>query len=149
MQRPSIINPYLQMSRLVGKEIEFELVQHFVTKYIDNAIKHGGQTYSDASNDLKMFFVQLSDAVFQSAVNYDEINFSNNLQSKLIEIKEIVHLENHELLSVEDISKLLKVTTQQVRNLIKSGKLKSIKLSERGTRIKKSDFDEFLKSRNL
>lgn len=148
MQRPSIINPYLQMSRLIGKELEFEMVQYFVTKYIEDAIKHRGQTYSDASNDLKMFFVQLSDAVFQSAVNFDERNFSN-IQSKLIEIKEIEHEENHELLSVEDISKLLKVTTQQVRNLINSGKLKSIKLSERGTRIKKSDFDEFLKSRNL
>ena len=148
MQRPSIINPYLQMSRLIGKELEFEMVQYFVTKYIEDAIKHRGQTYSDASNDLKMFFVQLSDAVFQSAVNFDERNFSN-IQSKLIEIKEIEHEENHELLSVEDISKLLKVTTQQVRNLINSGKLKSIKLSERGTRIKKSDFEEFLKSRNL
>ena len=148
MQRPSIINPYLQMSRLIGKELEFEMVQYFVTKYIEDAIKHRGQTYSDASNDLKMFFVQLSDAVFQSAVNFDERNFSN-IQSKLIEIKEIEHEENHELLSVEDISKLLKVTTQQVRNLINSGKLKSIKLSERGTRIKKSDFDEFLKSRNF
>ena len=148
MQRPSIINPYLQMSRLIGKELEFEMVQYFVTKYIEDAIKHRGQTYSDASNDLKMFFVQLSDAVLQSAVNFDERNFSN-IQSKLIEIKEIEHEENHELLSVEDISKLLKVTTQQVRNLINSGKLKSIKLSERGTRIKKSDFDEFLKSRNL
>ena len=148
MQRPSIINPYLQMSRLIGKELEFEMVQYFVTKYIEDAIKHRGQTYSDASNDLKMFFVQLSDAVFQSAVNFDERNFSN-IQSKLIEIKEIEHEENHELLSVEDISKLLKVTTQQVRNLIKEDKLKSIKLSERGTRIKKSDFDEFLKSRNL
>ena len=149
MQRPSIINPYLQMSRLIGKELEFEMVQYFVTKYIEDAIKHRGQTYSDASNDLKMFFVQLSDAVFQSAVNYDEINFSNNSQSKFIEIKEIVDVENDELLSVEDISKLLKVTTQQVRNLINADKLKSIKLSERGTRIKKSDFDEFLKSRNL
>ena len=148
MQRPSIINPYLQMSRLIGKELEFEMVQYFVTKYIEDAIKHRGQTYSDASNDLKMFFVQLSDAVFQSAVNFDERNFSN-IQSKLIEIKEIEHEENHELLSVEDISKLLKVTTQQVRNLINADKLKSIKLSERGTRIKKSDFDEFLKSRNL
>ena len=136
------------MSRLIGKELEFEMVQYFVTKYIEDAIKHRGQTYSDASNDLKMFFVQLSDAVFQSAVNFDERNFSN-IQSKLIEIKEIEHEENHELLSVEDISKLLKVTTQQFRNLINSGKLKSIKLSERGTRIKKSDFEEFLKSRNL
>ena len=149
MERPNIINPYLQMSRLVGKKLEFEMVQHFVTKYIDDAIKHQGQTYSDASNDLKMFFVQLSDAVFQSAVNYDEINFSNNSQSKFIEIKEIVDVENDELLSVEDISKLLKVTTQQVRNLINADKLKSIKLSERGTRIKKSDFDEFVRSRNL
>ena len=75
--------------------------------------------------------------------------FYRKRQQTIPEIKEIEHEENHELLSVEDISKLLKVTTQQVRNLINSGKLKSIKLSERGTRIKKSDFDEFLKSRNL
>jgi excisionase family DNA binding protein len=45
------------------------------------------------------------------------------------------------------MSKLLKVTTQQVRNLIYSNQIKSIKLSERGTRVKKSDFEAFLKSR--
>ena len=149
MERPNMINPYLQMSRLVGKEIEFDMVQHFVIKYIDDAIKYGGQSYSDASNDIKMFFVQLSDAIFQATVNYEEINSSNNSNTKFIEIKDTESQENDELLSVDEISKLLKVTTQQVRNLINSNKLKSIKLSERGTRVKKSDFEEFLKFRKL
>jgi excisionase family DNA binding protein len=149
MEGHKIINPYLQISRLIGKDIEFELVQNFVQKYIDDAIKYGGQTYSDASNELKFFFVQLSDAVFQSTVNYEEIMVSKDTKSLFIDLNESTDSDNDELLSVYEISKILKVTTQQVRNLINSNKLKSIKLSARGTRVKKSDFDEFLKSRNL
>jgi excisionase family DNA binding protein len=54
-----------------------------------------------------------------------------------------------DLLSVKEISEILKVTRQQVRNWINTGKLKSIKLSERGTRIKRADFDDFLKIRKV
>jgi excisionase family DNA binding protein len=147
MNSSNMINPYLQMSRLVGKELDFGMVEHFVGKYIDDAIKYRGQSYSDASNDLKQFFVQLSDAVFQASVNYEEINSSKSSNTKFIEIKEVDASENDELLSVPEISELLKVTPQQVRNLINSNQLKSIKLSERGTRVKKSDFEVFLKSR--
>ena len=135
------------MSRLVGRELDFGMVEHFVGKYIDDAVSHSGQSYSDASNDLKQFFVQLSDAVFQASVNYEEISSSNSSNTKFIEIKEVDNSENDELLSVPEMSKLLKVTTQQVRNLINSNQIKSIKLSERGTRVKKSDFESFLKSR--
>jgi hypothetical protein len=149
MRNSNIVNPYLQMSRLVGQELDFDMIQYFVNKYIDDAIKYRGHSYSDASNDLKMFFVQLSDAVFQASVNYEEIS-TNTSNTKTIEITDTeMNSENDELLSVHDISKILKVTTQQVRNLINSNLLKSIKLSERGTRVKKSDFEEFLKSRNL
>ena len=147
MNRPNMINPYLQMSRLVGKELDFGMVEHFVRIYIDNAIRHNGQSYSDASNDLKQFFIQLSDGVLQASVNYEEINSSKSSNTKFIEIKEVDASENDELLSVPEISELLKVTPQQVRNLINSNQLKSIKLSERGTRVKKSDFEVFLKSR--
>ncbi len=137
------------MSRLVGRELDFDMVQYFVNKYIDDAIKYRGHSYSDASNDLKMFFVQLSDAVFQAAVNYEEINLTNTQFIEINDSDSNSDKDNNELLSVEEVSKILKVTTQQVRNLINSGKLNSIKLSERGTRIKKSDFDNFLKTRNL
>jgi len=79
MNSPNLINPYLQMSRLVGRELDFGMVEHFVGKYIDDAIRHNGQSYSDASNDLKQFFVQLSDAIFQATVNYEDrmIPFQN------------------------------------------------------------------------
>jgi excisionase family DNA binding protein len=50
-------------------------------------------------------------------------------------------------MTVEEISKIMRVTTQHVRNFINSGKLKSVKLSARGTRVKKSDFESFLESR--
>ena len=143
MNRPNLINPYLQMSRLVGRELDFGMVEHFVGKYIDDAIRHNGQSYSDASNDLKQFFVQLSDAIFQATVNYEERmmpipNFREETQ---------IIQEEDELMTVDEISKIMRVTTQQIRNFINSGKLKSVKLSERGTRVKKSDFDSFLESR--
>lgn len=143
MNSPNLINPYLQMSRLVGRELDFGMVEHFVVKYIDDAIRHNGQSYSDASNDLKQFFVQLSDAIFQATVNYEERmmpipNFREETQ---------IIQEEDELMTVDEISKIMRVTTQQIRNFINSGKLKSVKLSERGTRVKKSDFESFLESR--
>jgi excisionase family DNA binding protein len=149
MNSKTLTNPYLQMSRLVGKDVDFEMVQRFVFKYIDDAIKYGGKSYPEASSDLKLFFVQLSDAVYQSSVSYDELKANNLDQNSnlIIDVVEDVAL-NDELLTVNDISEVLKVTPQQVRNLIKSNKLKSIKLSDRGTRVKKSDFEEFLISRN-
>jgi excisionase family DNA binding protein len=145
MNSPNLINPYLQMSRLVGRELDFGMVEHFVGKYIDDAVRHNGQSYSDASNDLKQFFVQLSDAIFQATVNYEEKmipipNFHEETQIQVIH-------EEDGLMTVDEISKIMRVTTQQIRNFINSGKLKSVKLSERGTRIKKSDFESFLESR--
>jgi excisionase family DNA binding protein len=147
MNRPNMINPYLQMSRLVGRELDFGMVEHFVGKYIDDAIRHRGQSYSDASNDLKQFFVQLSDAVFQASVNYEERiipipNFQDETQIQVIQ-------EEDGLMTVDEISKIMRVTTQQIRNFINSGQLKSVKLSERGTRVKKSDFESFLESRKF
>jgi hypothetical protein len=56
MERTNIINPYLQMSRLVGKDLDFGMVEHFVVKYIDDAVRYRGQSFSDAANDLKEFF---------------------------------------------------------------------------------------------
>lgn len=143
MNSPNLINPYLQMSRLVGRELDFGMVEHFVGKYIDDAVRHNGQSYSDASNDLKQFFVQLSDAIFQATVNYEERmipipNFREETQ---------IIQEEDELMTVDEISKIMRVTTQQIRNFINAGKLKSVKLSERGTRVKKSDFESFLESR--
>ena len=145
MNSPNLINPYLQMSRLVGRELDFGMVEHFVGKYIDDAVRHNGQSYSDASNDLKQFFVQLSDAIFQATVNYEEKmipipNFHEETQIQVIQ-------EEDGLMTVDEISKIMRVTTQQIRNFINSGKLKSMKLSERGTRVKKSDFESFLESR--
>lgn len=145
MNRPNLINPYLQMSRLVGRELDFGMVEHFVGKYIDDAIRHNGQSYSDASNDLKQFFIQLSDAICQATVNYEERMVSApHIQEQPQNTQQEV-----EYMTVEEISKIMRVTTQQVRNLIKSGKLNSMKVSERGTRVTKSDFEEFMSSRNI
>jgi len=145
MNSPNLINPYLQMSRLVGRELDFGMVEHFVGKYIDDAIRNNGQSYSDASNDLKQFFVQLSDAIFQATVNYEERMVSTpHIQEQPQNTQQEV-----EYMTVEEISKIMRVTTQQVRNLIKSGKLNSMKVSERGTRVTKSDFEEFMSSRNI
>lgn len=148
MNMNRMINPYLQMSRLVGSEIDFNMVQHFAFKYIDDAVKNGGKSYSDASNDLKMFFVQLSDAIFQATVNYEENNSILQIRGSFEEAEEVED-SSDDLLSVKEISEILKVTRQQVRNWINTGKLKSIKLSERGTRVKRADFDDFLKIRKV
>ncbi len=139
-----MINPYLQMSRLVSKELDFGMVENFVATYIDDAIKYGGQSYSDASNDLKQFFVQLADAVFQASVNYEDriITYQNTQLGKELE-------ENKEdkLLTVEDVADQLGVTPQMVRNYIKENKISAIKLSERKTKIWQSILDEFINSR--
>ena len=148
MLRSNIINPYLQMSRLVGKELDFTMVQYFVDRYIDDAVKNNNQTISDASNDLKEYFVNLSDAIFQATINYDSRN-SNYELAQIVEIPKDTSKEDDDLLNVSEVSKALRVTPQQVRNMISAGKLPSIKVSERGTRIKKSELDKFMENRNL
>lgn len=144
MNRPNLINPYLQMSRLVGRELDFGMVEHFVGKYIDDAVRHSGQSYSDASNDLKQFFVQLSDAIFQATVNYEErmIPVQN---TQLVE--DLEDNKEDKLLSVEEVADQLGVTPQMVRNYIKENKIPAFKLSERKTKIKQSILDEFINSR--
>ena len=144
MNRPNLINPYLQMSRLVGRELDFGMVEHFVGKYIDDAVRHNGQSYSDASNDLKQFFVQLSDAIFQATVNYEERMIPYQNATTLDEMDEE---KEDKLLAVEDVADQLGVTPQMVRNYIKEEKIPAIKLSERKTKIKQSSLDEFINSK--
>jgi excisionase family DNA binding protein len=144
MNRSNMINPYLQMSRLVGKELDFGMVENFVATYIDDAIKYGGQSYSDASNDLKQFFVQLSDAVFQASVNY-EGRMMPYQNIKLVE--DLKENKEDKLLTVEDVADQLGVTPQMVRNYIKENKISAFKLGPRKTKIKQSILDEFINSR--
>ena len=139
-----MINPYLQMSRLVGKELDFVMVENFVATYIDDAIKYGGQSYSDASNDLKQFFVQLSDAVVQASVNYE----GRMIPYQNIElVEDLKEKKEDKLLTVEDVANQLGVTSQMVRNYIRENKIAAHKLSERKTKIKQSILDEFINSR--
>jgi excisionase family DNA binding protein len=52
-----------------------------------------------------------------------------------------------ELLTVNDIVELLGFSKQGVYNLINDGHLKAVKITERKTRIKKNDFQDFLARR--
>lgn len=143
MNRNSQVNPYLQLSRFVGKELDFKTVEYFVSKYIDDAIQNG-QSSTEASNDLKEFFVQLSDAIFQATVNYgDQFQTYNDNASDAVIIEE---RSENKLLTVEEVATELGVTSQMVRNYIKQNKIPAIKLSARKTKIRQSSLDDFIKS---
>ena len=143
MNRNSQVNPYLQLSRFVGKELDFKTVEYFVSKYIDDAIQNG-QSSTEASNDLKEFFVQLSDAIFQATVNYgDQFQTYKDNASDAVIIEE---RSENKLLTVEEVATELGVTSQMVRNYIKQNKIPAIKLSARKTKIRQSSLDDFIKS---
>jgi excisionase family DNA binding protein len=57
--------------------------------------------------------------------------------------------EIDELLTTDQVSIILQCTPQYVRQLIRDGRLKGVKYSERKTRISRLDLNEYMKSQDV
>ena len=55
--------------------------------------------------------------------------------------------DNDELLTLEEVARRLQVHSETVRRYIKQKKLTAIRLSNTNLRVRKSEFDRFLKER--
>lgn len=50
-----------------------------------------------------------------------------------------------EMLTINEVAELLSVTRQTVNTLVKTGKLKKIKIGDRAVRISRADLEEFIR----
>ena len=66
---------------------------------------------------------------------------ASNIETIAIITRRLEELKSKEYLTVPDVAKLLNSSRQAIHNMIKSGRLPAIKLSERKTRVRKSDID--------
>jgi excisionase family DNA binding protein len=143
-------NPYFILSRYIGEDIDENLIKEFVFRYIDSELKNGNKNYSVVAGELKSFFIDLTDCILTASVHFAEQfpDKTRNLFTDVL-IETVVEVDPtvDELMTVKEISQKLKVTTQQVRNLINTGKIPSIRFGERSIRVRKADFDNFSRTR--
>jgi excisionase family DNA binding protein len=129
-------NQFYILYQLLDKEIKKELIHDFVSKSL-KTLTDKGMDKEKSLNKIKSYFSCLNNEITDVCVD-------------LIFNEENVKVVNDDkLLKVDEIAKTLKITKAQVYNLINDGKIKSTKIGERGTRITNSDFNDFLKTRNL
>ncbi|MCR1026657.1 helix-turn-helix domain-containing protein [Cellulophaga baltica] len=68
----------------------------------------------------------------------------SNTETLKIETQPISIIQIKDYLTVNETAKLLSISKRSVYRLIQTGKLKASNLSERLTRVKKSDINELL-----
>ena len=129
-------NPLYNLYPLLDKNITREMIQDFVLNSGESLMEEG-LTEKQAYQKIKVFIRNLSEEITNSCITL----------KRKSPLSKIENVENDIFLKVEDLAKRLCITKQQVHNLINAGKIKSSKISERGTRITEKDFQEFLKSR--
>lgn len=132
------INPLFNLYHLLDKKVTKEMVDEFVIGSAESLMEEG-LSESQSYQRIKIYFRNLAESITTSCIN----------QKRKKPLSKVNGPEFDRLVEVPEIAKRLSITNQQVYNLIKSGKIKSIKISERGTRVTEKDFMEFLRSRKM
>ncbi len=78
--------------------------------------------------------------VYKRLIELKKENISPEEKDKIIKI-------DKDLLSVIEVSKIIRVSRQQVYNLIDEGKLQAYQLGKKGRRVSKKELEEFISSR--
>jgi excisionase family DNA binding protein len=71
----------------------------------------------------------------------------SNIETKKIINKPIEDLKSREVLTVPQVASILGVSKKAVYNMVNDGRLPAVKLSERITRINRTDFDMMMKQK--
>lgn len=136
-RRPQHLNPLFRMGTILENEIQYEQVQEFV-KTIVNAGRRTGMDETTSLTIIKNYFSELSDAIFNACSEYYNIDVVSETPTSY---------ESEKLLEVSEVAKILKVTPQNVRKMINSGKLPAQNFGERMTRVKESDLKRYMEAR--
>jgi excisionase family DNA binding protein len=67
---------------------------------------------------------------------------TSNIETQVIKAKPLEDIKAKEFLTVRDVSKLLNCSVRTVYNYIESGNIKAVNLSQRVTRVKRSEIDK-------
>lgn len=82
-----------------------------------------------------------SRAAYKAKIRAEKVNKSN-IETVKIKTKPIEELQTKEFLNVRETAILLNCSVRTVYNNIENGNIKAINLSQRVTRIKRSDIDK-------
>lgn len=84
-----------------------------------------------------------SQRAYKARIKADKINTSNK-ETEITITRPIEELKAKEFLSVKEVSSLLGCSIRTAYRLIDDGKLKAVNLSERMTRVKRSDLNKLM-----
>lgn len=125
---------------LTDKNVTTEEVKDLINSYSQLRQQEGINTKSSI-HEFKLFIMDLCQKTLDIC-----IKFPNGIE-RTKEQNDIIH-SNLELLTPEQVSIILKCTPQYVRRLIKEGKIKGVKYSQRITRVNRKDLDDYINSMN-
>lgn len=132
----SEINPYFQVFDIIDRDIKQD--KEMISEFIELATKHyikNGVDREDALYKIKLCFKDLSDEITTKVVRMinDEDKPNPNRVGHLLKIPEV--------------AKILKVSRQQVYNIINSGELKETKVG--GTKkVNSVDLEDYMNYMN-
>lgn len=67
---------------------------------------------------------------------------ASNIETQVVKAKALEEVKVKEFLTVRDVSKLLNCSVRTIYNYIESGNIKAVNLSQRVTRVKRSEIDK-------
>lgn len=76
------------------------------------------------------------------ADKFKEVKVNNDSSLPIPSASILSTIQEKQILTVEEVSKLLRISKPTVYRIIKEGKLKAVKFSERTTRIYRSEIDK-------
>jgi excisionase family DNA binding protein len=91
------------------------------------------KTKTCSDNCAKMFYKQKQ---------REEKIETSNIETQVIKAKPLEDIKAKEFLTVRDVSKLLNCSVRTIYNYIESGNIKAVNLSQRVTRVKRSEIDK-------
>lgn len=100
-----------------------------------------GLTLHQSTHQFKRFIMSLCDKSLGVCLQFN----TGKIKATELEVpKRILD----ELLSPDQVGEILQISSQYVRRLIKEGKIKGVKYSERITRVSRKDLDDYINSMN-
>lgn len=108
---------------------------------IQRVCQHCGNEYTARTTVTQYCSNACSRRAYKARIRNLKIENSNK-ETRQIKEKPVEELKAKEFLTVPDVAALLNCSVRLVYNYIESGKLKAVNLSQRMTRVKRSDLDQ-------
>ena len=110
---------------------------------VQRICQHCGMEFTARTTVTKHCSDVCAKRAYKARIRTEKVEISNR-ETNRIKIKPIEELKAKEFLSVRDVASLLGCSVHTAYRLIDNGTLKAVNLSERMTRIKRSELNKIL-----